>query len=399
MCEQTRSDYQRQQHFITDSGWSAFDAMEIVGKKCQKRLGSVHDQSYGIDESSNRKSGKYSVGVSRHYNGNLGKVENSQTAVYASLSKGSKVSLINARLFLPDEWIEDVERCRKAGVPRESIVKKTKIELALEMIAQDLERGIQFGWVNADGLYGNSTLFCDSIEDMGQNFVVDIHKDQHVYLQNPEPYVPSPTSSKGRKPTRKVTNHSPLQVQEYCKSLTDKDFTRVKIRKGTKGWIKGSVHIKRIWIWDGKQDHGRERVLIVRKPSGKQGAKYALSNITKEQKTPQEFAYMQSQRFWIERAFQDCKGELGMADYQVRKYQAWYHHQALFFMAYDYANHIRDKQRVNIPLLSVRDVRLLIIAHLTANQVIMEKEIIDLAIRHKQRIADILRHYPPEDLF
>ena len=88
-----------------------------------------------------------------------------------------------------------------------------------------------------------------------------------------------------------------------------------------------------------------------------------------------------------------------MADYQVRKYRAWYHHQALYFMAYDYINHIKDKQKQQIPLLSVRDVRLLIIAYLSQAQVNMEKEISDLMIRHQQRIKDILRYYPPEDLF
>lgn len=399
MSEKTQSDYQSQQHFITDSPWSASDVMEIVGRKLQKRLGSVEDQAYSIDESSNRKSGKHSVGVSSQYNGNLGKVENSQTGVYASLSKGNRVGLINARLFLPDEWVEDTKRCKKAGIPQQDIVKKTKVELALEMIDEDRSRGIQFGWVNADALYGNSSLFCNSIEDMGENFVVDIHRDKQVYLNNPAPHLPERTSKRGRKPTRKVTDETPVEVQKYCETLTDKDFSKVKIRKGTKGWVKGSVHIKRVWVWDGKEEHGRERTLIIRKAQGKQAAKYAMSNFKVTQKSPREFAFMQSQRFWIERAFEDCKGELGMADYQVRKYRAWYHHQALFMMAYDYVNYTKEKQKQQLPLLSVRDVRLLIIAYLTQSQVKMEKEISDLLKRHKQRITDIMRYYPPDDLF
>ncbi len=103
MNEQTNTNYQRQQHFISNSPWSAFEAMGVTGRKCQQRLGDCEEQSYSIDESSVRKSGKYSVGVSSQYNGNLGKIENSQTGVYASLSRGKQVGLINARLFLPDE--------------------------------------------------------------------------------------------------------------------------------------------------------------------------------------------------------------------------------------------------------------------------------------------------------
>ncbi|MEM6815359.1 MAG: hypothetical protein AAF600_13400 [Bacteroidota bacterium] len=88
-----------------------------------------------------------------------------------------------------------------------------------------------------------------------------------------------------------------------------------------------------------------------------------------------------------------------MANYQVRKYRAWYHHQALYFMAYDYVNHTREKKKQQMPLLSVRNVRLFIIAYLSKSQVIMEKEINDLLVRHKQKINDLLRFYPPDDLF
>ena len=42
---------------------------------------------------------------------------------------------------------------------------------------------------------------------------------------------------------------------------------------------------------------------------------------------------MQRQRYWVERVFEDAKSECGMADYQVRKWQAWHHHMALVMMA------------------------------------------------------------------
>ncbi len=37
-------------------------------------------------------------------------------------------------------------------------------------------------------------------------------------------------------------------------------------------------------------------------------------------------AEMEAQRFWIERAFEDAKSQVGMAEYQVRGWNAWYHH-------------------------------------------------------------------------
>ena len=37
---------------------------------------------------------------------------------------------------------------------------------------------------------------------------------------------------------------------------------------------------------------------------------------------------MERQRYWIERSFQDVKNEVGVDEYQVRKYDAFYHHMS-----------------------------------------------------------------------
>ena len=142
MNEHLGGNYQSQQHFITDSPWSAIDVMKTGAKKANKLLGSFKEQGLFIDESSNKKSGIDSVGVSRQHNGNLGKIENSQTGVYAALAKEDKVCLINCRLFLPEVWTKDAKRCKDAGVPKEAIVYKTKPQLALDIIDELDEDGI-----------------------------------------------------------------------------------------------------------------------------------------------------------------------------------------------------------------------------------------------------------------
>ena len=123
MVEHSGTDYHSQQHFITNSPWDAFEAMKIVAKKTNEALGDKNDQVLNFDESSDKKAGNKSVGVSRQYNGNLGKIENSQTGVFASLNKGDKVCLINGRLFLPSEWVDDPQRSRKAGIPLNNITE------------------------------------------------------------------------------------------------------------------------------------------------------------------------------------------------------------------------------------------------------------------------------------
>jgi SRSO17 transposase len=400
MAEETGANYQNQQQFISDSPWSARALMDQLSIDTNNALGDKGHQALSIDESSNGKAGKHSVGVSHQYNGNKGKTDNCQTGVYASLGRGNKVCIIAAKLFLPDEWIGDPTRCAKAGIPKEVIVKKTKIELGLELIREAVDNGVEFGWVNADGLYGNSYAFGKTIEDMGKKFVLDVHKDQMVYLSKPRITVPPKESHRGRKPTRPVADQKPVEVQEYIKTLRSSDFQKVKIRKGTKGWLMAKVYVVSVWVWDNEESQARERTLLIRKAiDKKEELKYCLSNFTTKEKTAQEFAFMQAQRFWIERTFQDNKGELGMSDYQVRKYIAWYHHQALVMLAMLYVIKQRIAHQEDIPLLSVRDVRLQLIAMLKKGGAHIEKEIDKMTHRHRQRLKDIQRYYPDNDYF
>ncbi len=101
MTKKTNSDYQSNQHFITDSLWVAKALMKNLARKVNRDLGDFKLQSLNIDENSTRKLGKNSVGVSNQYNGNLGKFENSQTGVFATLCKVELVCQVNGKLYLP----------------------------------------------------------------------------------------------------------------------------------------------------------------------------------------------------------------------------------------------------------------------------------------------------------
>ncbi|MBK8626056.1 MAG: transposase [Saprospiraceae bacterium] len=129
MVEKSKGEYQSQQHFISDSPWSASDLMMEVAKKVNKDLGDRKLQALNIDENSNKKSGKHSVGVSRQYNGNEGKIENSQTGVFASLGSGEKVCLVNARLYLPKEWTDDEKGVSKQASQRKPLNMRLRCNL------------------------------------------------------------------------------------------------------------------------------------------------------------------------------------------------------------------------------------------------------------------------------
>lgn len=400
MVEKSNAQYQSQQHFISDSPWNASQLMMDVAKKVNEDLGDTKLQSLNIDENSNKKSGKHSVGVSRQYNGNEGKIENSQTGVFASLGSGEKVSLVNARLYLPKEWTDDDKRCIKAGVPKSAIKYGTKVQLAMELIEELDNIGIEYGWIGADSLYGQGYEFANVLDKRGKKFVLDVKTNQHVYLTEPELKIEKRVTKKGKELVKVNNEQKAVRVDEYYKTLSKNDLSQVEWRKGTKGWLKALFHVQTVWVWDTKSAKAQKRTLIIRKDRNK--IKFSLSNFTVGERTIEEFAYMQGQRYWIERSFQENIGELGMTEYQVRKYHSWYHHMALVMMAMHYILKKKLAKKEDIPLLSARDIRLQTIALLLSQGVKMEEEITQMLYRHIQREKDIQRHYkdkPHENLY
>jgi SRSO17 transposase len=393
--------YQRMQQFITDSPWSADNLIRAIAKNTSnlyaeqtdyKRL----DVGYIVDESDHLKKGNRSVGVARQYAGNIGKVENCQVGVYASLVWQSHSTLINNRLFLPMSWTSDPARCEKAGIPAEARQFKTKLELAIDMVQSDMAAGVEFDWVGGDGFYGHGLEFGNTLENIGLKFLLDVHCDQRIYTIKPNLFVPEKISKRGPKPTKKQADRDSNKVEWYAKHLEPFEWETITIRNGTKGPITLSIHITQVWVWDGEADEVTERVLVMSRKPGETKIKYSLSNFDYQSTPTEKFAYMQAQRYWVERAFQEAKSELGMSDYQVRKWNAWHHHMALVMLSLSFMVKERILYKADCPLMSCRDIRLMIVALLTNNQDLVDKRIKQMEARHEQRRKDIERYYKLE---
>lgn len=397
------ANYNQYYHFLSESKWDyksvneftmlqVNDLMEQIKIKYKTPTGLI------IDESSHLKKGDESVGVARQYAGVSGKVDNCQVAVYCSVTNNENATLIDTALFLPQKWVDNKDRCRKARIPTENMVFKTKPQLALEMIKRNKAIGLKFDWVGGDGLYGHNSELTRGLDEEGLFFVLDIHKDETIFLDEPTFTVPAKKEARGRKPTRVKPNIEPIRVDEYCKGLQVSDFQQVQVRKTAKGWKSVLVHVANVWHWNGLYDKAQSRTIVITKTMDKKTrVKYSFSNGKMNTYSQKEYAYFQCSRYWVERCFDDAKNELGLSGYQVRGWQAWHHHQSLVMMACLYLLQIRLEEKSNYELMSVRDARIMIIAHLYAGQ----KEITDLhnqmLIRHKKRKKDIDRHYKMKD--
>lgn len=198
-------DEQQLQHFLSESPWSAREVLDQVAREADRLLGGFGDSALLLDESGFTKKGRHSVGVARHWNGRLGKVDNCQVGVFTALCHGDRAAPIDARLYLPKAWTDDPKRCRRAGVPQAEQVARSKAQLALQSVRHQRARGVRFDWVLVDGGYGKEPWLLRALDGDGEVFIADVHpnriRDQHIYLDDPKPQIPErPRSGRHLRP-------------------------------------------------------------------------------------------------------------------------------------------------------------------------------------------------------
>jgi SRSO17 transposase len=380
------------QQFLTHSKWSHREVIDHVAHDADALLGHPLHTGFLVDESGFGKQGKESAGVSRQWLGRLGKVDNGQVAVFGALANGSYVAPVDVRLYLPQEWANDPERCKRAGIPEDEQRFRTKIELALELVQHARENGLRYGWVGADAGYGNGPGFCFALDEMGETFCVDLHSDFRIYLKDPKPYLPQKASKSGPPFTKYQSDQKGIEVRDVVKSLSEKLWKTVTLRKTTRGVLRVQICRLGVFIWDGESDKVKHWKLVVTRTLGDDpDTKISLTNAPKRT-TLKRLGWMQRQRFWIERTFEDAKSECGMADYQVRKWRAWHHHMALVMMAMLFMLSERITHKETYPLLSCADIEDLLAHFLPRRDVTEEEVIFQLEQRHLQRQQAIDSH-------
>lgn len=387
--------YHKIQHFISESPWDAHAVMGSVAEDANDLFKNFSKAGLIIDESAEEKKGDCSVGVAHQYCGNKGKLANCQVAVYACLASEKYAALIDTRLYLPKEWTDDNKRCKKAGIPKESRQFKKKTELALEMIKAQRQAGIRFDWVGADAFYGNDYHLLKTLDEQNELFVMDIHCDSHVYLEEPVLAVPEKKGTKGRTPIHLKSDVPSVAVNKYIETLKEKQWKKVELRNGTKGKITAKAHVVKVYTWNKEDSTTCERLLIIRKTKKgkKPEIKYALTNALEDEFSWEELVYMQSQRYWIEFALKEAKQDIGMCEYQVRGWLAWHHHMALVMMAQYFILSEKILYKNDIPLISAADLRKIIIYEYGGIPYCENQLWEQMQKRHEQRQKDIDRFY------
>jgi SRSO17 transposase len=388
------SDYQGMEQFISSSPWCHRALMDQIAGEADALLGDEADTGLFIDESSFLKKGSASVGVQRQWSGRAGKIENCQVGVFACLGRGEQMAITDFRLYLPQSWVDEPDRCDKAKVPEDQRAYQAKWQQALDMVRHARTLKLRHGWVGVDSLYGSNARFLNELEDMGEKFMADVSKVTKVWTSKPRLETAGGTGPKNGRPRKhpklKEDNRARyLSVEELMADRFAKGSVELSYRQGHKGKQCTRFWAGAVWCWEKDWAQPRKRMLVVRKEAD-ESFKYSLSNVLGE--VPWErYAWMQGQRFWMEHAFHEAKSQLGMAQYQVRVWRGWHHHMSLVCLALLLSTRLKQQTQETAPLLSTRDITELLDFYLPRKGLTEEEVIAQIRQRHRQRQTDIDR--------
>lgn len=319
------------QFFISQSPWDDDPLHAELVDWVNEEWGS-EDGVVIIDESGFPKCGRKSVGVARQYCGATGKIDNCQTGVFLAYAGPGGHTLLDERLYLPEEWAADRERREAAGVPDE-VVFRTKPELALELI-EGLGRQVRHGWVTFDEAYGKDPAFLAGLEEAEERYIGEVPKSTRGWRQRPivEEAGASPKGRPRHKPRVRRDQPAPETVEAIAAALPSTAWKRLAYREGTKGVQ--HADFARVRFFPERDDlPGPESWLMIERLSGqKPEIKYYLSNAAVTCLL-QEMARAGHTRWPVEDCFLQGKQELGLDAYEVRGWRGWHHHMTLVMLA------------------------------------------------------------------
>jgi len=305
------------QRLLNAARWDADAVREDLREYVIEHLGEEESGVLIVDETGFLKKGEKSVGVARQYTGTAGRIENAQVGVFVAYASEKGAAFVDRALYLPrEEWADDPLRRAEAGVPEE-VRFATKGELAKEMLRRAFEARVPARWVVADTVYGTARGLRGWLEEQGRYYVLAVPATKGIYHE-------------GRQ----------RQARSLAKDLPHDGWARASAGAGSKG--------DRLYDWalvslpePEAPDAGRW--LLVRRSIGDPTElAYYLTYGPKE--TPAgELIRVAGRRWTIEDCFEQAKGEVGLDEYEVRKWEAWHRHVTLSLLAHAYLAVLRSE--------------------------------------------------------
>ena len=293
------------QRLLNAADWDADAVRDDLSAFVVEHLGDAEGVLI-MDETGFLKKGTKSVGVARQYSGTAGRRENQQIDVFLAYAAPRGAVLLDRALYLPEAWTSDAGRRAEAGVP-ETVAFATKGELAKQMLAHAFAAGIPAAWVAGDTIYGSDAVR-RWLEGQGRHYVLAVPCTHGLWTA-------------GRQ----------VEAQVLADGVPDAAWARLSAGDGSQG--------PRWYDWaclalPYATQPGTAQWLLVRRSVSDPTERAYYRVYGPAETTVDALARVAGRRWCIETAFEDAKGLVGLDQYEVRKWEAWYRHVTLSLLAY-----------------------------------------------------------------
>jgi len=309
-------DGQRLQHFMSSSPWSGAAVFQQIRHEIVSTPELREGGTLILDESADEKAGGESAGVSRQYNGRMGKVDLCRVdtcLIYANLTR-RLWTMVDGELFIARRWFSDEYRQRRerTGIPADREFA-TKLDLGLQMIKRCRASGLRFDVVACDSLYGRDRQFRAALHAEGITYAAQVPASTLVRV--------------GETAGKYVASVPAREVRELARRASTV-WRTIELRDSERGILRARFALMRVRVVAEGRTASAAEWLVIRQLHEPRQYSYTLLNAAVD--TPLErVAEWSARRYFVERTFEDAKSELGWAEFAARKYRAWEHHLAL----------------------------------------------------------------------
>lgn len=303
-----------------------------------------------IDETSDVKKGNKTPGTKRQWCGAVGKTENCIVTVHLGYATGDFHCLLDGELFLPEDWAADRDRCREAGIP-DDVGYRPKWRIALDIYDRSRRKGIVFDWLVYDEGYGGKPQFLREMDARRQAFVAEVPTTFTGWIHEPRVTERPFRRARGRgRRTPRLVAGSPAAISvknmlAYSPRLRDQPWVRYHVKDGQKGPLVWEAKHTRITIKDEQGLPGMPLHLVVaRSVLEPEELKFFVSNAPPETEV-QTLLLVAFSRWRVERCFQDQKQEVGLDQWEGRRWLGLKRHLILTSVSYLFLALVRERFR------------------------------------------------------
>jgi SRSO17 transposase len=303
-----------------------------------------------IDETSDVKKGDKTPGVQKQWCGRVGKTENCVVTVHLGFAHEDFHCLLDGELFLPESWDQDRDRCREAGIP-EDVIYRPKWRIALELYDRALANGVHLDWLTFDEGYGGKPEFLRALSARGQRYVGEVPRNLTGWLRPPRvvtrPYHRH-RRGRGRSVPRLASGSRPARrVDELLndRGVRAQPWQRWRVKDGDKGPVVWECKHVCLTVKDETGLPGaRRHVVIARNVLDPEEIKFFLSNAP-PQTSVGTLLLVAFSRWRVERCFEDQKSEIGLDQYEGRRYVGLKRHLVISAVSYLFLAQVREAWR------------------------------------------------------